>query len=197
MDARPQSHLTDSSSASDEAESMPTEASDRVYGRKVDVTLSLASMALSLYLIVSGFDLGLDTASLNSAGLAPVAYGLLLLVASAALLLKSLRTSRQRGRGDRNSAEPANRVRFTRESFANATFHLRRPLALAVSVVVYVLLLNLLGYLIATFGFTLFVLFFMGWRGWKWIAGSVGLTAVTYGLFVSVLHVYFPTGIWG
>lgn len=69
-------------------------------------------------------------------------------------------------------------------------------LALAISTFVYALLLQRLGYLVATALFLGAAMYILGRRGWSaLVAVSVGFAVVTYGLFAYLLNVPLSRGI--
>jgi hypothetical protein len=84
------------------------------------------------------------------------------------------------------------KVRETQKPFS------RRVLLVVASLFIYSLVLNLLGFVLATF-FLVGSLFYLGQpRQWWWLIGiSALVSALTYLIFGVFLHVYFPRGFLG
>jgi hypothetical protein len=84
------------------------------------------------------------------------------------------------------------KLRETQKPFPGRVF------LVIVSLFIYSLVLNLIGFVLATF-FLVGNLFYLGQpRQWWWVAGiSAIVSALAYLIFGVFLHVYFPRGVLG
>jgi len=72
----------------------------------------------------------------------------------------------------------------------------RRPAALVAGTGVYVLILDPLGYVLATIPLGFLVLWILGVKSWQVLGSvSVGLSVVTYFLFAHLLGIELPPGL--
>ncbi len=75
--------------------------------------------------------------------------------------------------------------------------HLRLPAKGLALLVLYVVLLEPLGYLVSTLLFAVVALHLLGWRRGRGLMGAVGLTALVYGVFSVLLKAPLPSGLLG
>lgn len=129
---------------------------------------------LSLLMLWESLRLGLGTATEPGPGFLPFCAGAILAVLSLAFVYTGWRF--------RKSQQP----------------HSRRVIVALVSVFVYSLVLDYLGFIIATF-LLVAILFHLGEprRWWVLIAMSASVTFLGYFFFGTVLHVFFPKGLLG
>ena len=129
---------------------------------------------LSLLMLWESVRLGIGSSMEPGPGFLPFCAGAILAVLSASFAYA--------GRGFRKSQQP----------------HARRVIVALTAVFIYSLVLNYLGFIIATF-LLVAVLFHLGEprRWWVLIAMSAAVTFLAYFFFGTVLHVFFPKGLWG
>jgi hypothetical protein len=129
---------------------------------------------LSLFVIWESLRVGLGTAKVPGAGFISFCVGIILAFLSLLLIYQSWRLR-----------EPKKQL------------PIRVVLALA-ALYAYSLVLNTLGFIVATF-FLVALLFHLGEarRWWVLLGMSALVTLLTYVLFGRLLHVYFPQGILG
>ena len=129
---------------------------------------------LSMLILWESLRLGIGSPTEPGPGFFPGCAGAILAVLSLSFIY--------RGRGFRKTQPP----------------HSRRVIAALIAVFVYSLVLNFLGFVIATF-LLLAVLFYLGeprpW--WALIAMSTSVTLAAYFFFGKILNVFFPTGLLG
>jgi putative tricarboxylic transport membrane protein len=131
-------------------------------------------LALSLLVIWESLRVELGTFREPGSGFLPFYVGLVLCALSVVLVY--------RGWGVRESQKP----------------HSRRAIFALASLFVYSLVLETLGFVVATF-FLVGVLFHLGQprRWWLLIGMSALVTFLAYLVFGTLLHVYFPRGFLG
>jgi putative tricarboxylic transport membrane protein len=138
------------------------------------VKSGLFFFGLSLLMLWESLRLGIGSSTEPGPGFLPCCAGAILAVLSLSFIY--------RGRRFRKSQQP----------------HSRLVVVALISVFIYSLVLNYLGFIIATF-LLLAVLFHLGeprpW--WVLIAVSTSVTLLGYFFFGKVLHVFFPTGLLG
>jgi len=139
-----------------------------------DLKTGLFFFGLSLLTIWESLRVGLGTFTKPGSGMLSLGGGLALCALSIVLIIK--------GWGIRKREAP----------------HSRRVVLALVSLFVYSLLLNTLGFLLATF-FLVGVLFHLGQprRWWLLIGMSALVTFLAYLIFGVFLNVYFPRGFLG
>lgn len=130
--------------------------------------------ALSLLVIGESLRVELGTLMEPGSGLLPFCVGLVLCGLSVVLIC--------RGWGKREFQKP----------------HSRRVILALASLFAYSLVLETLGFVVATF-FLVGILFHLGQprRWWLLIGMSAGVTFLAYLVFGILLHVYFPRGFLG
>jgi len=130
--------------------------------------------SLSVLILWESLRLGLGTATEPGPGFLPFCAGAILAVLSLAFVYT--------GWGFRKSQQP----------------HSRRVIVALVSVFVYSLVLNYLGFIIATF-LLVAILFHLGEprRWWVTLTMSALVTFVGYFFFGTMLQVFFPKGFLG
>ncbi len=131
-------------------------------------------LALSLFVIWESLRINLGTSKEPGSGFLPFCAGVILSVLSLVLI--------RRGWGLRESMKP----------------HPRRVILALVSLFVYCLVLDSIGFIVATF-FLVGVLFRLGEpRSWFALVGMSALvTFLAYLVFGILLHVYFPRSFLG
>ena len=129
---------------------------------------------LSLLMLWEALRLGIGSSTEPGPGFLPCCAGAFLAVLSVSYIYA--------GRGFRKSQAP----------------HSRRVVLALMAVFIYSLVLNYLGFLIATF-LLLAVLFRLGEprRWWVLLAMSGSVTLMAYFFFGKVLKVFFPLGLFG
>lgn len=129
---------------------------------------------LSLLILWEALRLGVGTSTELGSGFLPFCAGMIMAALSLALVW--------RGWGARKPVKP----------------HSRQVILAMISLIVYSLVLNYLGFIIATF-FFVGALFQLGEprRWWVLFAMSALVTFLAYFLFGTLLHVHFPSGIFG
>ena len=129
---------------------------------------------LSLLMLWESLRLGIGTATEPGPGFLPCCAGAILAVLSLSFTCA--------GWGFRKSRQP----------------HSNRVIVALMAVFIYSLVLNYLGFIIATF-LLVAVLFHLGEsrRWWVLIAMSASVTFLGYLFFGKVLHVFFPEGLLG
>jgi len=139
-----------------------------------DLRSGLFFFGLSLLLIWESLRVELGTFLVPGSGFLSFGVGLALGALSIALIY--------RGWGVRESQKP----------------HSRRVVLALVSLFIYSLVLDILGFLVATF-FLVGILFHLGQprRWWLLIGMSALVTSLAYLIFGILLHVYFPRGFLG
>ena len=143
-------------------------------------------LLLGIGLTIDGLRKGLDLGERAMPGIAPLAFGTALAGPSALILGKSLRTWLK-----------------TRQESGKAILalsgmsHVRLPLVILLTLVLYASLMPLLGYLLTTFLFSLTVLWLLRRRGLKGLAAAIAITGGVYLLFLFTLRVPLPPGIFG
>lgn len=76
--------------------------------------------------------------------------------------------------------------------------NIRRPACMVVGIMIYVLVLEPLGYVLATIPLTALVLWILGIRSWRTIIFTgLGLSLGTYFVFASLLGIELPHGLLG
>lgn len=151
-------------------------------GAVTDLVIALALAAVGVGFSLRGLGLGVNLGDTTSAGLAPFVFGVALALPAVAIGVHSARALRGRGetRGE-NQPKPSRTL-------------LRGPALGLVAITAYTLLLPRVGYLLATFAFTLALLFLLGWRSLRGVLAAMLLTAAVYGLFSVALRVPLPSG---
>ena len=131
-------------------------------------------LLLSLLVIGESLRVELGTFLEPGSGFLPLGMGLAMCVLSVVLIV--------RGRGVREAQSP----------------HSRRVVLALASLFVYSLVLNIIGFVVATF-FLVAILFQIGQsRQWWLVIGMSALvTFIAYLIFGVFLHVYFPIGFLG
>lgn len=111
----------------------------------------------------------------------PNVLGILLMILSAILFVSSLRKASEAGERLMPSREAINRI-----------------VTIIVALLVYIYLTDILGYLVTTLAYSLFMLFAMGrFRWYVNVAVAVAITYVFYWSFVIMLGVPAPEGLFG
>lgn len=171
-----------------------TSAPSRTDGPRADAVLSVGAAIIGVVLVFRGLQLGVDPAVVASPGLAPVTFGSLLIVFALVLLVRSVQTllAGKAGRESRKAPDG----RWTSGGGADLG-HLRTPAALLAVLVLYVLLLDTLGFLLSTALFSVVVLGMLGWRGVRGMLAGIVLAAASYALFDVALRVPLPRGVLG
>ena len=143
--------------------------------RAGDFVASLFGILLSGAVMIGAYRLRLGTPMEPQPGFFPFLAGAVLFVLCVILLLQ---------------------VFFGRGHGAEAFGELWRPVVLIIGLFTYSVVLDLLGYLIATIILSAVVLRVLGVKtGWKLVAISVGLSIGTYVLFDRLLDLSLPGGI--
>jgi hypothetical protein len=139
-----------------------------------DLKSGLFFFGLSLLTIGESLRAGLGTFTEPGSGMVSFFGGLALCALSVVLIY--------RGWGVRESQKP----------------HSRRVILAVVSLFAYSLLLDTLGFIVATF-LLVGILFYLGQprRWWILIGMSALVSLLAYLIFGVFLHVYFPRGFWG
>ena len=140
-----------------------------------DFVASIFGMLLSGAVMIGAYRLRLGTPMEPQPGFFPFLAGAVLFVLCVILLLQ---------------------VFFGRSHGAEAFGELWRPVVLIIGLFAYSVVLDLLGYIIATIILSAVVLRVLGVKiGWKLVAISVGLSVGTYVLFDRLLDLSLPGGI--
>jgi len=143
--------------------------------RAGDFIASLFGILLSGAVMIGAYRLRLGTPMEPQPGFFPFLAGAVLFVLCVILLLQ---------------------VFFGRSHGAEAFGELWRPVVLIIGLFAYSVVLDLLGYIIATIILSGVVLRVLGVKtGWKLVAISVGLSVGTYVLFDRLLDLSLPGGI--
>lgn len=112
------------------------------------------------------------------------------------LILDSLLSKRSSG-NEKDGAVIKGAERLEEDSFMGENISKKLLLGTIGLSVLYVALLSILGFLISTPLFLIILIRFLGYEKWvNNVAASVGLTATLYLLFVTVLGVNLPQGIF-
>ena len=140
-----------------------------------DVLASLFLIFVGMGVIIGGSKLSIGTVREPQAGFFPFVGGVSLIVLCLILLIQGLRG---------------------RSAGIQAFGELLRPVFLILGMVVYILLFDLVGYIIATIILSIIVLRILDTKSWWVIAGvSFSLAVGTYILFDRLLSMPLPGGI--
>jgi putative tricarboxylic transport membrane protein len=149
--------------------------------RKYDFITSIIWMGLGIIVVISSYRLKLGSLGNPGAGLMPFVLGISLSLCSIPILIGSLTTKeRERHEGIWSGIE------------------FKKLILVPVSLIGYAMILEKVGFLVATF-LLLFTLFkIIGSRRWSFaLAVSILVVLLSYLLFVTLLKVEMPSGIWG
>ena len=148
--------------------------------RRGNLIIALVLEGLGIWVMLDSYGLGLQKLSDPGPGLLPFLLGGFLCLLSLPICIEYLRKI------DRGKEEKGGEYPIDFKKLCTATAYL----------IGYILLLDILGFLITTFLF-LFGLFWIGNpRKWLFVAGfSAGVVALTYIVFVVLLQIHFPAGI--
>lgn len=148
--------------------------------KRGNLIIALILEGLGIWVMVDSLGLGLQKLNDPGPGLFPFLLGGLLCLLSLPLCIEFLR------KGDIGKEEEGVEYSTDFKKLCTATAYL----------IGYILLLDILGFLITSFLF-LFGLFWIGNpRKWLFVAGfSAGVVALAYIVFVVLLQLHFPTGI--
>ena len=149
--------------------------------KKYDFITSIIWMGLGISVVIGSYRLKLGTLGNPGAGLMPFVLGISLFLSSIPILIRSLMTK-------------------DKESYENiwSGIEFKKLILVPVSLIGYAMILEKVGFLVATF-LLLFILFkIIGSRRWSFaLAVSVLVVLLSYLLFVTLLKVEMPSGIWG
>ncbi len=142
-----------------------------------DIGASLFFILIGIWIIAGAIKIQLGTPTHPKPGLFPFLGGGIVVVMSLALMVKSWF-------GYRKGVEAFGKV--------------RRPAILIAGMAVYVVILNLLGYVLAAIFMGAIILWVLGVRSWKILAlTSVSMSVGTYLFFFRLLGVELPAGVLG
>lgn len=149
--------------------------------KKYDFITSIIWMGLGISVVISSYRLKLGSLGNPGAGLMPFVLGISLFLSSIPILIRSLMTKdKERYEGIWSGIE------------------FKKLILVPVSLIGYAMILEKVGFLVATF-LLLFTLFkIIGSRRWSFaLATSILVVLLSYLLFVTLLKVEMPSGIWG
>jgi len=151
--------------------------------KKANLIIGLVLEGIGIWIIIESCGLGIKTLNDPGAGFFPLVLAILLCLLGLPVIISSLKNF--------GSAD----VRKEPEEIKYTTF--KKIGAVIGSLIGYAVFLNILGSLI-TFFLLLWGLFWMGNpRRWLFVSGlSALVAALSYLLFVFLLQVPFPAGIW-
>lgn len=143
----------------------------------------MIGVALGVLVIVAALRMPLGIWNSPGPAFLPVAAGILLVILCVAY-----------GINARRSTDPE----YSREPSPWIIEHWRRPVSVMVALLVYALLLDTLGYLVATFLLMVVLLRVLEPPGWPmtFVAAAL-ITGVTHVVFGTWLMVQFPRGVLG
>lgn len=149
--------------------------------RQHDIISSLLLCLVGAAFAWGGFHLGFGALNAPGAGFIPVLIGGLLSLLSVVLLLIT---------AAKHPAQPETGSRA-------AKTHWRNVVPALISLILYILLLNPLGYVVTTCFFLLYLLKFIGGKRWgASIAISVMASVASYLVFKVLLEVRLPAGMF-
>jgi putative tricarboxylic transport membrane protein len=151
--------------------------------RKANLIIALVFEGIGVWIIIESCRLGIKTLNDPGAGFFPLILAILLCLLGLPVIISSLKNF--------GSAD----VRKEPEEIKYTTF--KKIGAVIGSLIGYAVFLNILGSLL-TFFLLLWGLFWMGSpRRWLFVSGlSALVAALSYLLFVILLQVPFPAGVW-
>jgi hypothetical protein len=143
-----------------------------------DLYSSLFFLALGIAVCIGAWDLGIGQAGAPGSGFLPFSAGLLLSGLSIALLSGAV------GVGEKRS------LSF---QFGESIRKGRRIIMALLSLVLYVFLMNFIGFLLSTFLFMLFIMRFVGRQGWmKSVITAILVSATSHFIFAVFLDIQLP-----
>ena len=146
-----------------------------------DIFLTFFWIGLSLFVMMSAYHLELGNFQDPGPGLMPFLTGAVLLLLSSAILAASF--LRSRSRSDSERMKDSGRISFWK---VGSVFG---------SLVIYALILEKIGYLVATSLLLIFLFKVAGSRRWRTVLLSSILTVVITYLFFTSFGLRFPKGI--
>lgn len=148
--------------------------------KSYDLISSLFWFLVGLVFVGGGFRYGFGSWKDPGPGLLPIIFGVILLLLSITLLIKTFNAK----------GEPSRR-RFWREKGS------WKPVSLALlSLIGYMLLLKQAGFLLTTFLFIFFLVKVVGGKKWMLsILMALLFSVVCYGVFFTLLKTPLPTGV--
>lgn len=148
--------------------------------KKANLIASLILLALSGFFVVEALKMPLFEMASPGPGFVPLGTGVLIMILSFSLLVKSLRIAPQK----------------TRIPFMEKKHGLKDILKITISLFAYCAFILLIGYPMATFLFLFFLLKVVGKYSYKFSLGtSVVATAALQGIFNYWLEMAFPVGV--
>ena len=148
--------------------------------RRADAVSGAVFLAVALGAWLAGRDLPVGSLHRPGAGLFPRGLAALLAVLSAVLLVRGL-------------GRPGADLRGLWQDRAGA----RRLLLMGATLLGYVAIVEVAGYLITTFALFVVMIRWVGARGWPVALATAGLgSAGSYLLFARALKVNLPAGLW-
>lgn len=151
--------------------------------KKENLIIALAFEGLAIWMIVDSCRLGIQTLNNPGAGYFPFILGILLCLFGLPVFISSLKNF---GRAE---------VRKEAEEIKYPILEKTGPVI--ASLIAYAVLLEILGFLITFFLLSWLLFWIANPRRWLFVSGlSALIAALSYLIFIIVLQVPFPRGIW-
>lgn len=150
--------------------------------KRYDVIPCLFWISVSIFVMICSYELGLGNFSSSGPGLMPFLIGIALFAVSIPILITSL--SRIRAKNDMVI------------EVARSKINVWKVGSVVLSLFLYCLLLNKLGYIVATSLLFIFLFRAGGSRKWRFILLASLLTVIATYLGFTFLGLRFPKGIW-
>jgi putative tricarboxylic transport membrane protein len=152
--------------------------------KKKDLIPAFIWMGLGIAVAAISYGLQLGTLRNPGAGLMPFLLGILLSLCSVPILIDSLLTIR-------NKAKQGDESIWSGVEF-------KRLILVIISLICYAMILEKVGFVIATFLLLIILFKVIGSRKWLFtLMASATVVFLSYLLFVTLLKVEMPWGIWG
>ncbi len=151
--------------------------------KKANLIIALAFEGIGIWIIIESCRLGIKTLNDPGAGYFPFILSILLCLLGLPVFISSLKNF-----GSADVRKEAEEIKYTA---------LKKTAPIIASLVGYAVLLNILGSLITFFLLSWGLFWIANPRRWLFVSGLSGLAAaLSYLIFVILLQVPFPVGIW-
>jgi putative tricarboxylic transport membrane protein len=155
--------------------------------RRKDIISGIFLLFVGAFFIINALCLDVGTFSDPGPGLIPLLPGILLLIISAALVLKSYMGKESQGEGEDSAAHLANSLKWP--PVVSITL---------LAMLVFAIVLQYLGFVVSSILIMLFLFKFIGKHTWiRSALGAASSVGICYLVFQVWLSVQFPIGPWG